>query len=138
MTDPTPSRQALQRFYEAEARYMPAEHPDFAPVAATLHPDCLICEPASLPYGGEWRGRDGVERWIRLFRLTWSSLDVRDSEIFGEGETLFSRSHVYAKARTTDKVADWYLLQLFTFKTGLVLELRPFHWDTAALLRSLS
>ncbi len=26
---------------------------DFAPLAATLHPDCLIRQPATLPYGGD-------------------------------------------------------------------------------------
>ncbi len=138
MTDALSSRQVLQRFYEAEARYMAAEHPDFGPVAATLHPDCLLCEPASLPYGGEWRGRGGVERWMRLFRATWSSLEVRGSEIFGEGDTLFSRSHVYATARATNKPADWALLQQFTIRQDGVLELRPFHWDTAAILPALS
>ncbi len=49
------NRDVLQRFYEAEARFMAAEQPDFGPVAPTLHPDCLLCEPESLPYGGEWR-----------------------------------------------------------------------------------
>ena len=138
MTDAPSSRKVLQRFYEAEARYMAAEHPDFGPVAATLHPECLLCEPASLPYGGEWRGRDGVERWMRLFRATWSSLEVRGSEIYGEGDTLFSRSHVYATARATNKPADWGLLQQFTIRQDGVLELRPFHWDTAAILPALS
>ena len=132
------SRDVLHRFYEAEARYMAAEHPDFAPVAATLHPDCLLCEPASLPYGGEWRGRNGVERWMRMFKATWSSLEVRDSEVFGEGDTLFSRSHVYATARETNKRTKWALLQRFTFQHGGIVDLRPFHWDTAVILSALS
>ena len=75
------NRDVLQRFYEAEARFMVAEQSEFEPVAATLHPDCLLCEPASLPYGGEWRGWDGVERWMRMFKATWSSLEVRDSQV---------------------------------------------------------
>ena len=131
------NRDVLQRFYEAEARYMAADQPDFAPVAATLHPDCRLCEPASLPYGGDWRGRDGVERWLRMFKATWSSLEVRDSQVFGDGDTLFSRSHVYATARATNKPTDWPLLQQFTLSQGGVLELRPFHWDTAAILPAL-
>ena len=52
---------------------MAAEQPDFGPGAATLHPDCLLCEPASLPYSGEWRGLDGVVRWMRTFKAAWSS-----------------------------------------------------------------
>ena len=45
------SRNVLQRFDEAEARFMTVEQPDFGPVAPTLHLDCLLCQPASLPYG---------------------------------------------------------------------------------------
>ena len=132
------NRDVLQRFYEAEARFMAAaEQPDFGPVAATLHPDCLLYEPESLPYGGEWRGRDGVERWMRLFKATWSSLEVRDSQVFGDGDTLFSRSHVYATSRQTKKQTDWSLLQQLTLQQGGILDLRPFHWDTAAILPAL-
>lgn len=137
VSEPMFSRQVLQRFYEAEARYMSAELPDFGPVAATLHADCLLCEPESLPYGGEWRGHDGVERWMRLFRATWSSLEVRNSEVFGEGGTLFSRSHVYARARETNKPTDWSLLQLVRIENDGIIELRPFHWDTASILPAL-
>ena len=115
------NRDVLQRFYEAEARFMAVEQPEFEPVAATLHPDCLLCEPASLPYGGEWRGRDGVERWMRMFRATWSSLKVRGSQVFGENDTLFSRSHVYATARETNKQAEWALLQQVTFQQGIIV-----------------
>ena len=131
------NRDVLQRFYEAEALFLAAEQPDFGPVAATLHPDCLLFEPASLPYGGEWRGRGGVERWMRMFKATWSSLEVRDAQIFGDGDTLFSRSHVYATARETNKQTEWALLQQVTFQQGGILNLRPFHWDTAAIILAL-
>ncbi len=137
MDETDPGRRAVRRFYEAEARYMSADAADFTPVAATLHQDCLLCEPASLPYGGEWRGHEGFERWMRLFKATWSSMEVRGSELFGEGDTLFSRSHVHAQARATGKPADWPLLQIFIIRQGLVHELRPFHWDTAAILPAL-
>ena len=131
------SRDVLQRFNKAEVRYMAADQPDFAPVAATLHPDCQLCEPASLPYGGEWRGRDGVERWLRMFKATWSSPQMRNSQIFGDGDTLFSRSHVYATARETSKQTDWALLQQVKFQQSGIVDLRPFHWDTAAILPAL-
>lgn len=67
-----------------------------------------------------------------------ASLEVRGSEIFGEGDTLFSRSHFYATARATNKPVDWALLQQFTIHQDGVLDLKPFHWDTAAILRALS
>ena len=97
----------------------------------------LLCEPASLPYGGEYRDRDAFERWLRAFAGTWSSMEVRDAEMFAVGDVVFSRSHVYATASSIGALADWPLLQYFRIADGRVAELRPFHWDTAAMLPAL-
>lgn len=128
---------AVGRFYKAEAAYMASNFPDFAPIAELLSEDVLLCEPASLPYGGEYRGHAAFERWLRAFRETWSSLDVRGSETFALGDLVFSRSHVYAVSRATGRPADWPLLQYFRIEDGRIAELRPFHWDTAAILPAL-
>ena len=51
--------QALMRFYEAEARYSASGTPaDRSALLQTLHPDIVLYQPPSLPYGGEWRGRE--------------------------------------------------------------------------------
>ncbi len=39
----------LQAFYAAESGYLLASEPDFAPIAATLDPECVIYQPDSLP-----------------------------------------------------------------------------------------
>ena len=118
----SPASAALERFYAAESAYMAAEDAPFAPVAATLHPECVILEPAALPYGGEWRGHTGWELWMRSFRATWSSLSVKGAQVFdtGDAAVLFSRSHVRAVARATGRRADWPLLQQVTVRDGLL------------------
>ena len=136
----TPARTALARFYAAEEAYMAAaEMPDFAPVAATLHPDCLIRQPAALPYGGDWHGHVGFEAWMRSFRTTWSALSVRDPRVFltENAAVIFSRSHVHATARASGRRTDWPLLQQIEVRDELILTLQPFHWDTAAMLSAL-
>ncbi len=137
MTDKGSALEAVTQFYAAEAAFMAADTPDFGPVAATLDEACLLHEPKSLPYGGEWRGHDGFERWMRLFKDTWVSMDVSGSEMFTQGDVVFSASHVFATARATGQKVDWALLQRFQIRGGKLLELKPFHWDTAALLKSL-
>ncbi len=136
----TPIRAELARFYEAEEAYMAAEAPDFAPVAATLHPDCLIRQPDTLPYGGAWRGHAGFEAWMRSFRTAWSALSVCDPRVFATEDeaVIFSRSHVHATARATGRRTDWPLLQQIELRGGLILTLQPFHWDTAGMLSALS
>ena len=118
MPDPHPAVAAIQRFYAAEAAYLRPGGGDFAALAATLDPDCVLYQPASLPYGGEWRGPRGFERWLRAFGEAWSSLEVRDSEFYPVGNMVFSRSHVDAVARATGQPADWLLLQFFRVRDG--------------------
>ena len=47
------------------------------------------------------------------------------------------RSHVYAIARASDEAVDWPLFQFFKMRGNKIIELRPFHWDTAAMLPAL-
>jgi ketosteroid isomerase-like protein len=127
----------LKRFYAAETAYLAPGGGDFSLIADTLDADCVLHQPPSLPYGGEWRGPTGFEAWMRAFGEQWSSLEVRDPQFFPCGDVVVSRSHVYAVARPTGRAVDWPLLQFFRVRDGKILELRPFHWDTAALLRAL-
>ena len=57
--------EALKRFYKAESEYMQSGGKDFDPVAATLHPQIVMVQADSLPFGGQWHGRDGFDRWMR-------------------------------------------------------------------------
>ena len=137
MQDEHPAIAVIRRFYEAEAAYLTPGGGDFDALAATLDPECVLYQPASLPYGGEWRGPAGFERWLRAFGAQWSSLEVKDSEFFPLADVVVSRSHVYAVARTSHQAVDWPLLQFFKMRGDKILELRPFHWDTAAMLPAL-
>ena len=128
----------LERFYAAESAYLLAAESDFSPVAATLDPECVIYQPDSLPYGGAWRKHGGFEAWMRAFGEVWTSLEVKGAEIFSLGDVLVSRSHVYARSRRNEGEADWPLLQFVRVREARILELRPFYWDTAALLEGLT
>ena len=72
-----------------------------------------------------------------MFGAQWASLEVKGSEFYPVDDVVFSRSHVYAVARATGQPADWPLLQFFRVRNNRILELRPFHWDTAGLLPAL-
>ena len=124
----------LRRFYAAESAYLAAGGGDFGPIAATLDPQVVIQQPASLPYGGEWRGHAGFEAWMRAFAQQWAAMDVTGSELLTSGDVVVSRSHVHATHRPTGRRLDWPLLQHFRFRGGRILELWPFYWDTATLV----
>ena len=83
------------------------------------------------------RSRAGFAAWMKFFAQQWSFLEVRGVELFTVGDVIFSKSHVYAKARATGQDVDWPLLQFFRFRQAKIMELRPFYWDTAAILAAM-
>ena len=133
------ARATLKRFYATEAAYTAASVPEFAPRAATLHPKCLIRQPATLPYGGDWSGHAGFEAWMRGFRIVWSAPSVYDPRMFPTEDkaVIFSGSHVHATARANGQRTDWPLLQQIEVRGGPILTLQPFHRETAAMLSVL-
>ena len=74
---------------------------------------------------------------MQAFSRVWTSLEVKESELFPLGDVVVSRSHVYARARGNGCEADWPLLQFFRLRGERIFELKSFHWDTAALVEVL-
>ena len=130
------SGETLNRFYEAESAYLAPGGGDFSGAAAALDPDCVIFQPTSLPYGGEWRGHSGLEAWMKAFPEQWSSLEVKNSEFNPNGDVIVSKSHVSAVTKSRGRDADGPLLQFFRVRNGKIVELRPFHRDTAHARRA--
>lgn len=134
MTDP---RAVLERFYGAETVYL-QDGGDFGPMDPTLDPHCVMVQPESLPYAGEWRGHDGYRRWMDAFGEAWTSLSVTDPQIFVAGaSTVFSRSTVVAKARATGTDITYPLLQMITIREDRIARIEPFYCDTHATLAVL-
>jgi hypothetical protein len=78
------------------------------------------------------------DRWLKVFCEQWASLEVKDSEFYPLDNVVISRSHVYAVSRATGQAIDWPLLQYFKLRASRILELRPFHGDTASMLPALN
>lgn len=123
--------EALLRFYAAEKEYLATGGQDFSSIARTLDPECVMHQPNSLPYAGEWRGHDGFEQWMTAFGETWSSLSVENPVFFPSGpDHIFVRSTVVARSKRTGTEITWPLLQMVTIRNDRILEIQPFYWDT--------
>lgn len=135
---PDDSMDVLRRFYEAEEVYLSPDGGDFSVIAETLDPECVMIQPDSLPYAGEWRGHGGFERWMIAFGEQWAALSVQEPRFFPTGEgVVFVRSTVVARAKATGVELTWPLLQMITVRNGRILEIQPFYWDTAQVASAL-
>ena len=91
--------EALERFYQAESEYVQTGGKDFGPVAATLHPQILMIQADSLPFGGQWHGREGFERWMQAVSRVWSSACTTDVRFFEHDGTVVVIAEMEATAR---------------------------------------
>ncbi|WP_378737111.1 nuclear transport factor 2 family protein [Nocardia brasiliensis] len=126
----------LTAMYAAEAEYLAAGGPggaSFELLAPFFAPDVVLHQAAGLPYGGTWRGHEGMEQFFRAMAQTWAFFELLEQEFLVTGETTVVHTRVRARARATDRELTFPILQTITITDGRISEVHPFYWDTAAI-----
>jgi uncharacterized protein len=122
--------------YAAEERYLAAGGPgraSFAPLAPFFSPDVVLHQAASLPYGGTWRGHEGLERFFIAMSAAWESFQLQEQAFLAVDDPLVVHTSVRAKGRATGRELEFPIVQTITVVGGRITEIRPFYWDTAAV-----
>ncbi|WP_326797169.1 nuclear transport factor 2 family protein [Streptomyces sp. NBC_01808] len=126
----------LTGMYAAEADYLAAGGPgqaSFDILAPFFAPDVVLHQAEALPYGGTWRGHDGMARFFLAMGRVWEAFDMVEQEFLATGETAVVLTQVRARARATGRELAFPVLQTVTVKRGQITEVRPFYWDTHAI-----
>ncbi|APS17864.1 ketosteroid isomerase [Streptomyces sp. Tue 6075] len=135
----TDSRAVLTAMYTAEARCPAAGGPgtaSFDPPAPCFAPDVVLHQAATLPYGGVWRGHRGMERFFRTMSDTWAEFELMAQDFLATGETSVVRPVARARPRATGRELTFPVLQTLIVQDGRITEVRPFSWDTDAVVRA--
>ena len=78
--------EVLQRFLDIGGKYLAAGGPDggahFDAFLPLLAEDAVMRQAKHLLYGGDWVGHDGFRDFFAQLSRTWSSLELRDIEIY--------------------------------------------------------
>jgi ketosteroid isomerase-like protein len=137
MTTPSDDVSAvLKAMYAAEAEYLAAGGPgeaSFDTLAPFFAPDVELHQAGTLPYGGTWRGHDGMERFFLAMSQAWEAFDMVDQQFLATSRTAVVLTHVRARARATGQELRFPILQTIRVQDGRIAEVRPFYWDTAAI-----
>lgn len=107
----------------------------------TYHDDVVIHESPALPYGGTFRGLDGVLRHARGYLEAWGGLqeaehrDLRSEILVGDNEALVRWQ---LRAADAGRSETFPVVSHYRFRDDLIIESRMFHFDDAAVVAFLS
>ncbi len=118
------------------------EERDLEAYTAVGHPEIVIREPGSLPYGGEFHGLEGMRRHAAGWMRTWAALqpgDERklDATFIDAGDHVVARWRLRARAPAGDKVLDMPMVGIYELRDGKLAGTQMFYSDTAEVLRFL-
>jgi uncharacterized protein len=104
--------------------------------------EIVVREPGSLPYGGEYRGPEGVRRHAAAWLRTWSPLQPGDERKLGAafvdaGDDVVVRWRLRARAPDGDRTLDMPMVSIYKLRDGKVVLAQMFYLDTAEVLRFL-
>jgi uncharacterized protein len=131
----------LTGMYAAEAQYLASGGPGeatFDLLAPFFSRDVVLHQAEALPYGGTWRGHEGMARFFLAMSEVWESFNMVEQEFLATGATAVVLTQVHVRARATGRELAFPILQTVTVKDGQIIEIRPFYWDTAAIANACS
>lgn len=134
-TYPTP-KEVLERFYEAERRYMKAGGANagasFDEMGSTLDSEVVLYQTPDLPYGGEYIGYERYKEWSIAMSKYFDLVDVQDPEFFEKDEKVVVVCKLITRSRASGELLKLPMAQVVTVRDGKIIEFRPFYWNVPA------
>jgi uncharacterized protein (TIGR00369 family) len=99
--------------------------------------DVAIYEAPSLPYGGDYHGRQGIAEHALAFRTTWDPLQTPDErrfepQFFADGDRVLVLWQHRAHDPNTGEAFTMPVVSVYTLRERRIVESRMFHFDAAA------
>ena len=121
---------------KTKAMYDCVERGDWGAVAQFMAEDFVIHEPSSLPYGGEWRGRDALQRLFVKVMSTWEDPSVDWIDLIGCETRVVALLPFAMTSRATGQRFSQRVAEVTTFNdNGLMAQMHIHYFDTAEMVR---
>lgn len=106
---------------------------DVEALVALLHPEFQIVEADGLPYGGTRHGAEGLIGLVREVFATWVDCGVEVRKIVADDDCVFVLAEMSGRGRADPEPFRMPLVEVYRFKDGRIVEIRPFYFDTQRL-----
>jgi ketosteroid isomerase-like protein len=121
----------VRKLYEA------SQTGDMDYVLSVIHPDVVLYEPDSLPYHGVHRGTKNLMNVVGIFMQTWKNAQIEPKTFLDAGEYVIAMVHLSWENQRTGGLFETDLAEFWKLEDGKIVEVRPFYWDTAEMLKTL-
>lgn len=98
---------------------------------------CVI-EAPSLPFGGDYQGLRGMKALGEGLGATFSKFRMEYVQCVGSGDMVVVEAVMHFTTRATGQEISMPILEIVRFKDGKIVELKPYYFDTATLLKAIN
>ena len=129
-TPPSENFQALMGFVE---NFLGE---DFDAAIEFIHPEVVAHEPESLPYGGEYRGKDG---FYELMTKIWATVSVEATPVgmHDAGDTIVAVYQGKFTSKASGGSVEMPVSEVYGFTDGLISSANIFYKDSKAFVDEL-
>lgn len=125
-----PDTHVIEQYVDAAAEA------DLDAIVELTHPDCVISEPDSLPYGGEYTGKAAFQELFADVLETWEVFDFEPSDMVSEDDTTLVIFDVRVETASGES-GQTQVAEVYRVEDGLIKRLDVFYNDTAAIVELL-
>lgn len=99
--------------------------------------DCVLHETRALPYGGVYCGRALMKETLAGVMAGFDEFDCEIRNYLAGGDEVVVHLNISGVGRQSRKPFSVPLMELWRFRGGKAVELRPFLYDAAAIAEAL-
>lgn len=119
----------VRHFYEL------ARAGDWDKAEALLSDDLVIYEAMSLPFGGEWCGKDAFRRLVEAVMSHWLDPEVIIDAIIGDEQYAVAIIRFTMTSKATGERFVEHVSEVSRISDGQIVEMRIHYFDTAEVAR---
>ncbi len=114
-------------------------HGDWDRVAEFMAENFVIHEPSTLPYGGEWRGKDALQRLYAHVMGYWRDPQVEWLELVGGERHAVALLKLTVTPPDNENRFSQHIAEVTAFDdAGLMASMRIHYFDTGEMARQIA
>ncbi|WP_354698531.1 hypothetical protein DSM112329_04213 [Paraconexibacter sp. AEG42_29] len=102
-----------------------------------IHPDVLAHEPPALPYGGEWKGKDGFRALMEMIGAT-VEVEATPIGLHDAGDTMIAIFNAKFTSRASGASVEMPVCEVYGFTDGLISNVNVFYKDPCEFAERIS